>query len=86
MTEYPEDIMKAATQLAVDAYTDIFSAPDKIAAAIIAERERCAKVAREWPLAGLVKTNDADPKMIFAIGAQAQARTISKAIMKGGAA
>lgn len=65
MSEYPEDVMKAATKLAVDAFTDIFTAPDKIAAAIMAERERCAAIAKRHDT-GDMSREDMEARRIYA--------------------
>lgn len=49
------------------------------------ERERCAKVSLDWPLARLIDTSagGSDHKYTFETGARAQARTIYAAIMGG---
>jgi len=46
MTDIPDDIMKLARSLAVDGFADYFNAPQKIAAALLAERKRCAAIVK----------------------------------------
>lgn len=41
VTEIPEDVMKAARRLAAEGFVNTFEAPKLIAAAILAERNRC---------------------------------------------
>lgn len=102
MSEYPEDIMKAAREAIAKYYVDTgetdfakriqeghkddwwMSKP--VAAAILAERERCAKVAIDrFTDANVLKNARGRP---YASGQAAivAANYISAAILKGGAA
>lgn len=92
MSGIPKDVMSAALDAAAiipfdHTQAEIFEQlADAIADVIMAERERCANIARDWPLAGLQTTNDQSPKSIFTMGAGVQARTIYEVIMNGGEA
>ena len=56
MTDYPEDVMKAAREVAFNVCAQVAGSHEIIARAILAERERCASKAR----LAMVDNPDAD--------------------------
>jgi len=76
MTEIPDDVMKAARD-AVNSAIDDRGAIGVIARAILAERERCAKVAEEDLRSPMAKKAGHVPSWL------ARGRVIAAAIRKG---
>ncbi|RWK39271.1 hypothetical protein [Mesorhizobium sp.] len=85
MSEH-DDIMEAAFGLTAGDWNQPHDVrAKKVAAAILAERERCAKVVASLPLCKLTKTTAApgDHYLTFEVGASAQRRVSVKAILSG---
>lgn len=95
MSEIPDDIQREAYRLACDilhtlaaSRVELIKASDVIdgiiAKAIHAERQRCASLAADLPLAILTATNAGDEahKTTFWVGAGAQRDAIAAAILQ----
>lgn len=91
MSEIPENVLQDARDAYVKARELARGGPchagemiwHPIARAILAERDRCAAVARAWPLCKLTQAGAIDPKMVFDVGAGAQAMAIAHGILSG---
>jgi len=88
-TAIPDDIMRTARELVGEPnlYVSEPAAEEMtqvIARAILQERERCAKVAEDLPVAELVSTSASSHIMTFGVGATAQRNAIVAAILEGG--
>ncbi len=55
-----------------------------IVRAVLAARERSAKVAEDTPVVEVVRTSADSPELTFSVGAAAQRNAIATAIRKGG--
>jgi len=81
MSGIPDDIMKAADSASKDyIHNRGQSLRDVIAASLMQERERCARIAEETPLASLTSTSaPGDPvhhRYMFEVAASAQRSSI----------
>jgi hypothetical protein len=76
--DIPQDVWDAAERAYV--HDDYFEQVEMTARAILAERERCAKVAEILPKCAMTNSHNATPEFTFSIGAAAQASAIAAAI------